>query len=450
MSEIDAQRPPTALAAREATYPFAPDAEVASAMPPALEALARRVRDRSAVVGVVGQGYVGFPLAQLVAREGFMTIGFDISERVVAMCRARNEEPAYSAEGTFDRLRNCDVVVIAVPTPTRDDDGGRHPDLGPVRDATAAVAAHPLPSGRGRLVAVESTYAPGTTRRVVAPLLDPAGAHIGTTIALGYSPERIDPGNDRFHVANIPKVTSGIDSASASLTELFYRQIVERVAPASSLEAAEATKLLENTFRFVNIAFAQEFDEYCERIGVNAREVTGLAASKPFGFMPFYAGAGIGGHCIAEDPYFLREAIIQIGGGAPILEAAIENHQSRAEAVFRRVAEVVGAERLAKSRVLLLGVSYKPNIGDLRRTPALDLLALLEAAGAAVDYHDPYVEEFAGRSSLDVVAADPADYALAVMVTRHRQFEPARLRAAGWKLFDLSDSPGRPRAGAWA
>ena len=402
-----------------------------------LRALAARITTHSATVGVVGQGYVGFPLAQRVAEGGYTTYGFDSSGAVVDRCNAQNRLPNYEAVRSAIRLTPCDVIIVAVPTPTLDVDGRREPDLSLVKAAIRTVLLNIPDDGRARLLIIESTYAPGTTRKVIAPVI--AARHeIGITVALGYSPERIDPGNKTFNIVNTPKITSGYDDASAHLTHLFYSQIVERAVPASSLEAAEATKILENTFRFVNITFAQEFDEYCTRSGISAREITNLAATKPFGYMPFYAGPGIGGHCIAEDPYYLYQSMLDKGMEPKVLTSAIANHEARAGIIVERIVQRLGGRPVHGARMLLLGVSYKRDIGDARRSPAEPLLERLEAEGASVDYHDTRVAQFAGRSSVDLRRAQPSDYDLAVLVTRHSDLDDRGMTAAGWRILDTT------------
>ncbi len=403
-------------------------------LPEGLRALEARIRTRKAVVGVVGQGYVGFPLAQRIAQSGYKTYGFDLNGDTVARCEQENKSRRYRAVMTVLGLRPCDVLVVAVPTPTRFTGSVYEPDLAMVISAVRSLVSHVLEESRPRLIVLESTYAPGTTRSVVAPIIAERHA-LGETVLLGYSPERIDPGNTRFHLENTPKITSGMDAASAELVQLFYSSFVERAVPATSLEAAEATKILENTFRFINITFAQEFDSYCEQMGISAHEVVSLASTKPFGFMPFFAGPGIGGHCIAEDPYFLYQAMLDAGSEAGMLAAGLRNHENRAGVIVERIARAMGRP-LAGARILLLGVSYKPNIGDARRSPAMPILQLLEAAGATVDYHDRHVARFADRASTDLSDASPEAYDLAVLLTEHSSVDYAALEAAGWKLWN--------------
>jgi UDP-N-acetyl-D-glucosamine dehydrogenase len=402
--------------------------------------IARRIDKRSAVVGVVGQGYVGFPLAQRVAACGLRVLGYDIDPAALARCSLENASPLYSAAVAPADLRVCDVVIVAVPTPTRPASGGGYePDLQPVLQATRTLLDTVLCDGRPRLLIYESSYAPGTTRGLIAPLL--AERHLlGCDLWLGYSPERIDPGNSRFTLAGTPKLTSGYDADSAALTQRFYAAIVDRPVAASSLEAAEAAKMWENVFRFINIAAAQEFDGYCARAGLNAREISALAATKPFGFMRFDAGAGIGGHCIAEDPYFLYEEMRARGAPAAILGAALANHEQRGAEIAGRIRAALPAGTARGRRILLLGITYKPEVADTRRSQALPILTLLEGEGAIVDYHDPLVPEFAGRRSVDIAAAQPDDYDLAVVLTPHSAIDLTTLAANGWRLYDTRDS----------
>lgn len=411
-------------------------------------ALEKKIKSGRAVVGVVGQGYVGFPLAQRAAQVGYTTFGFDISGATVERCQKMNRFPAYQAVRSAIHLSECDVIIVAVPTPTKDlDDGRREPDLSLVISATRTLLLNLPDDGQGRLLLYESTYAPGTTRNVVAPMV--ARKHdLGVTVALGYSPERIDPGNQTFHLVNTPKVTSGYDEASAYLTQVFYSQLVERAVPASSMEAAEATKILENTFRFINITFAQEFDQYCERSGLSAREITGLASTKPFGFMPFYAGPGIGGHCIAEDPYYLYYNMLDHGQEAPILREALANHEGRAGVIVERAVRRLGGRPIHGARILLLGVAYKPNIGDPRRSPAQPLVELLEAEGAIVSYADQHVGKFMHRTGIDLSAATPDEYDLAVLVTAHGGIDYQGMVDNGWRILDTTGVIAGPRADA--
>jgi UDP-N-acetyl-D-glucosamine dehydrogenase len=396
--------------------------------------LLRRIRSRTASVAVVGQGYVGFPLAQRAAERGFPTIGLDTSESVKRRCDAMNVHATYRASLDMLDIRASEVIVVAVPTPTVDGGRGRRPNLNYVRTALRAVGNNPHWQGRPRLVVVESTYAPGTTRKLAHQYLFGSG-ELGQTIAVGYSPERIDPGNAHYSVDNIPKVVSGLCDHSALLVQEFYDAIVEETVPASSVEAAEACKLLENTFRFVNITFAQEFEEYCNAIGVSAKEATDLAATKPFGYMRFHAGPGIGGHCIAEDPYFLHEAMLRAGTNPGVLRSALANHESRARVIVDRIVAQAGGD-VAGKRIILLGVSYKPGVADTRRSPASEIRKELVRRGALVSYHDPLVARFEDIESVILDAENPGDYELSVVLVRHAGLNIPWMKSVGWRVFD--------------
>ena len=398
--------------------------------------LAHAISAHTAVVGVVGQGYVGFALAQRAAEVGFPTFGVDINPLVVARALEESAVPSYRATTDASVLAGCDVILIAVPTPTLDTDSGRHGDLSLVAAAAEGIAQQIARDPRPRLLLSESTYAPGTTRNVVMPIIEPTRG--GARVFYGYSPERIDPGNEIFGIAAIPKIVSGADSPAADLTKLFYEQIVDDVIPASSMEAAEATKLLENTFRFVNIAFAQEFDEYCHTIDLNSHEVTRLASTKPFGFLPFFAGTGVGGHCIAEDPYYLYDSMSGIGANTSILSTAMGNQDARASVVVHRIREQLGERGLRGARILVMGVTYKPNVADTRRSPAVPVMRLLEQSGAIVDYHDPYVPTFEGKTSVDVSAGTATNYDLVAFLVEHKAFDSAAMEEAGCNTFRVS------------
>ena len=388
----------------------------------------------------MGQGYVGFPLAQAAANAGFRTYGYDISKETVMRRERENRALGYHAGSGAAPLAESDVIVIAVPTPTRTDADGRSPDLSFVVAALETVAATHRAHPRPRLVILESTYAPGTTRLLTPPLLA-AADETGAPLAVGYSPERIDPGNPAHAIDNTPKIVSGYDAETAEIVEHFYSAFIPQTARASSLEAAEAAKMLENTFRFVNITFAQEFDSYCEATGISAQEVTALAATKPFGFMPFYAGPGIGGHCIAEDPYFLHRSMREAGAGTAILDAAIANHESRGDTIVGRIARRIAPQPLAGARIVLLGVTYKPNVADTRMSPADPICRALHAAGAELRYYDPLVPQWHGRESLDLASADAAAYDLAVVITKHAAMDVSLLREHGWRVYDTSAGP---------
>ncbi len=369
------------------------------------EELLSRIRDRRAVVGVVGLGYVGLPLAMEFADAGFHVIGFDVSERVVRELMAgkshiqdvpSDQVARHVAGGLFEattdqkQLSRCDAVSIAVPTPlskTRD------PDMSYVNAATETVARNSHP---GMVVVLESTTYPGTTREVLQPRLEQEGRRIGEDTFLAFSPERVDPGNPTWHTKNTPKVVGGITPACTEVASALYAACIDTVVPVATAEAAELVKLLENTFRAVNIGLVNEMAIVCDKLGVNVWEVIDAAATKPFGFMKFTPGPGIGGHCIPLDPHYLAWKMRTLNYKTRFIDLASEINSEMPEYVVRKVARALNEdERSVKgSRILVLGIAYKRDIDDMRESPALDVMRLLEERGAQVDYHDPWVASY--------------------------------------------------------
>src|SRR3989441_2161328 len=369
---------------------------------PRATGLADLIRDHAARIAVVGQGYVGLPLAVEFARAGFTVAGLDTDpERVAALAEHRSYvgdvasdeigrlagEGRYRATSDFSVLEESDVVVICVPTPLRKSKG---PDISLVVVAAEQVAARFRPV---QLVVLESTTYPGTTEELLLPLFEARGARVGESLFLAFSPERIDPGNRRFPIREIPKVVGGVTGACSEMATLLYRQIVTRVVEVSSPKVAELAKLYENVFRNVNIALANEFALMCRRLGVNTREVIEAAATKPFGFLPFYPGPGIGGHCIPIDPSYLAWEMRLNGYEARFIHLADEINRSMPAYIVELVAENLNGRRccLNGARILALGVSYKRGVGDTRESPALEVLTQLRHRGAEIAYADPYV-----------------------------------------------------------
>ena len=368
----------------------------------ALDDLLRRIDAGGARCGIVGLGYVGLPLAIALARAGHDVIGFDVSDRVTGGLLAgrshiRDVPDADVAEAvrarrftaTTDmrRLSECDVISVCVPTPlskTRD------PDVSYVVAATEAVAAA---LRVGQLVILESTTYPGTTRELMLPMLEAGGLRAGTDFFLCFSPERVDPGNERWGIRNTPKVIGGVTDACLRAGVAIYRRVMEHVVPVSSTEAAELTKLLENTFRAVNIALVNEMAQASDVLDVDVFEVIEAAATKPFGFMKFTPGPGIGGHCIPLDPHYLAWKMRTLNYRTRLIELAGEVNSEMPRYVVNKVQDALNDERKALngSRILVLGVAYKKDIEDVRESPALDIMRLLEAKGALVSYHDPFV-----------------------------------------------------------
>ncbi len=369
------------------------------------QALLTRFDDRSATIVVVGLGYVGLPLAMELAEAGFTVIGYDVSTRVVDLINRGESHIQDVPSETIARLvssgklsasadETCmgraDAISIAVPTPlskTRD------PDMTYVLSAVDAVArqAHP-----GLLVVLESTTYPGTTRDLIVPRIEEAGLTVGVDVFVAFSPERVDPGNPTWHTKNTPKVVGGITAACTEVATALYSATIDTVVPVSTTECAELVKLLENTFRAVNIAMANEMSIVCDKLGVDVWEVIDAAATKPFGFMKFTPGPGIGGHCIPLDPHYLAWKMRTLNYKTRFIDLASEINSAMPDVVAEKVARALNDVRKSVngSRVLVLGVAYKKNINDMRESPALDVIRLLEERGAEVVYHDPFIPSF--------------------------------------------------------
>jgi UDP-N-acetyl-D-glucosamine dehydrogenase len=405
------------------------------------QALAR-IADRSSVIGVIGLGYVGLPLAMEFVHAGFHVVGYDVSQRVVDLLMAGQSHiqdvpadavQAAVASGKFlataveDQLHACDAISIAVPTPlskTRD------PDMAYVLSAADAIArqAHP-----GLCVVLESTTYPGTTRELLQPRLEAKGLTVGEDIFVAFSPERVDPGNPLYHTRNTPKVVGGITPACVDVATALYESCIDTVVPVSSPEAAELVKLLENTFRAVNIGLVNEIAIVCDKLGVNVWEVIDAAATKPFGFMKFTPGPGIGGHCIPLDPHYLAWKMRTLNYKTRFIDLASEINSHMPEYVVQKVADALNDVRKAVrgSRVLVLGVAYKRDIDDVRESPALDVIRLLEERGGHVEFHDPFVTEFRedGHTRRGVELSDEmlrwAD--AVVVVTDHKSVDYQRV-----------------------
>jgi len=367
-----------------------------------LAQLEERIATRQARIGVIGLGYVGLPLAVEFAKEGFRVTGVDVdAERIEGVERGRSyilDVPSeelqrlrasrhLQATSSFDALESQDAIIICVPTPLRKT---REPDMSHILSATNEIARRVR---RGQLVVLESTTYPGTTDEVVLPALEASGLAVGKDFCLAFSPERIDPGNPTYTTRTIPKVIGGITPTCTRLATALYRCVVERTVPVSSSKVAEMVKLLENTFRAVNIGLVNEVAQICNRLGIDVWEVIEAAKTKPFGFMPFYPGPGIGGHCIPSDPMYLAWKVRVHGYEARFIELATQINSAMPDYVVEKVTRVLNDQRksLNGSRVLLLGLAYKKDVSDLRDSPAFDVARLLASRGAHVDYYDPYV-----------------------------------------------------------
>ena len=400
--------------------------------------LEEKLRTGEAHLGTLGLGYVGLPLSVEFATGGLRVTGFDLSsEKVAAVNRGESyikDVPAervkalvdskqLDASCDFDRLAQCDAVIICVPTPlgkTKD------PDLTMVVDAAKAIAERLKP---GQLVVLESTTYPGTTEELILPIMTARGLKVGESFFLAFSPERVDPGNARFHTRNTPKIIGGMTETCTRVAQALYARAIDTVIPVSSTQTAEMVKLLENTFRSVNIGLVNEVALMCDRLGVDVWEVIDAAASKPFGFMPFYPGPGLGGHCIPIDPLYLSWKLKTLNYRARFIELAGEINSNMPDYVCEVVANALNdREKSVKgSRLLVLGVTYKRDIEDVRESPALDIIKILEGKGAHVSYNDPYVPELHVDHSPTVMRSQdllPSVRAsdLVVIVTDHSSY----------------------------
>jgi UDP-N-acetyl-D-glucosamine dehydrogenase len=417
--------------------------------------LRHKIADRSARLGVIGLGYVGLPLVIEMACQGFHTTGIDIDrERVeslnagasyvldvpseqLAALRAAGKLRATQA---LAALAELDTVSICVPTPLRKT---KDPDLSYVIAAAEAVSAHLHP---GQLIILESTTYPGTTQEVVLPILESSGLRVGTDFFLAYSPERVDPGNRTYTTRNIPKVIGGITPTCTALATLLYEQFVERVIPVSSPGTAEMVKLLENTFRSVNIALANEMALLCNTFGLNVWEVIEAAKSKPFGFMPFYPGPGLGGHCIPVDPLYLTWKAKQNGVEPRFIELAAQINNQMPTFTVSRVADALNERQksLKGANILGLGVTYKPDVNDIRESPALEVLHKLRVKGALLSYADPYVSTITlGTEVFQAVEVTPALLSAmdcVVVLTNHSAFDWRMIAASSPLVVDCRNA----------
>ena len=408
-------------------------------------------------VAIVGAGYVGVPLAQVFAEAGRSVLLLDVSaERVAQLNRGESyiedvpgevmkrlvEEQGLRASTNYDDLRDCDAILIALPTPLSKQ---REPDLSIVLGAAREIGRR---LREGHLVVLESTTYPGTTREEVLPILEAeSGLTAGSDFHVAFSPERIDPGRTDHTTRTVPKVVGGIDEASTEAAAALYGSAIENIHRVSTPEAAELTKLLENIFRSVNIALVNELAMLCDRMGIDVWEVVDAAATKPFGFMRFDPGPGLGGHCIPIDPFYLTWKAREFDFTTRFIELAGEVNQNMpyyCRSVVSQALNHGAGKSLAASKVLVLGVAYKADIGDMRESPALKLIELLQKAGADVAYHDPHVPAFEEHGlSLSSVALEPAAYDAVVIVTAHSGIDYSKLVADAQLVVDFRNATGR-------
>ncbi len=413
----------------------------------------RMTRRRTTDVAIVGAGYVGVPLAQVFAEAGRSVLLVDVSEeRVAQLNRGESyiedvpsetlaelvEKRGLRATTDYDELRDADAILVALPTPLSRQ---REPDLSIVIGAVEQIATR---LRAGHLVVLESTTYPGTTREIVQPILEGSGLKLGEDFHLAFSPERVDPGRTDWTTKNVPKVVGGITPACTERAADLYESAVDKVHRVSSPEAAELTKLLENIFRSVNIALVNELAQLCDRMGIDVWEVIDAAASKPFGFMSFQPGPGLGGHCIPIDPFYLTWKAREFGFYTEFIELAgkvNENMPYYCRSVVSQALNHGAALSLKGSRVLVLGVAYKADLGDMRESPALKVIDLLRKGGAEISYHDPYVPELAGLG-LRSVALDPGAYDCVVIVTAHSGIDYADIVERAGVVVDFRNATG--------
>jgi len=409
--------------------------------------LIEKIHSRSAKVAVVGMGYVGLPLAVVFAEAGFDITGIDLDQRKVdALAKKESyilDVPTETVAALVDKdllrattdysvIRDMDAVSICVPTPLRQTGD---PDLSFIVSAVEGIAPY---LHKGMVVVLESSTYPGTTRELMLPTLtEKSGLEIGTDIFLAFSPERVDPGREDWTTKNTPKVVGGITPACTEVANAWYSQALDKVVPVTSTEVAEMAKLLENTFRMINIGMVNELAIMCDRLGVDVWEVIDAAATKPFGFMKFTPGPGLGGHCIPIDPLYLSWKLKSLNYTARFIELASEINTNMPRFAVGKVQDALNNHQkpLRGSRILVLGAAYKPDIDDLRESPALDVIHLLQAKGALVDYHDPYIpsihhDELALESVKDLMGS-VRDADCVVIITNHKSYDyPAILEAA--------------------
>jgi UDP-N-acetyl-D-glucosamine dehydrogenase len=428
-----------------------------------IEDIKRRIKERNFKVAVIGMGYVGLPLAVEFAKVDFSVIGIDIDAKKVEMLKRGEtyipdvppedlkrvvKSGKLGATMDFDVLKEADAILVAVPTPlskTKD------PDITYILNAVKEIKKR---LKKGHIVSLESTTYPGTTDELVRPILEESGLKAGEDFFLAFSPERINPGDKVYTVKNTPKVVGGVTSLCTEIVTFLYKEVLESVVPVSSAKVAEMTKLLENTFRSVNIALANEWAIMCNLLGVDVWEVIEAAGTKPFGFMKFYPGPGIGGHCIPIDPLYLSWKLKTLNYNARFIELASEINTNMPRYVVERVADALNDRKksVRGSKILILGVSYKKDVGDTRESPAFDIIKLLENKGAEVLYHDPLVPEIKlnGKTRKSVELKDEILRSVdcVIIVTDHSQVDYERVVRESSLVFDSKNATEGVKGGS--
>ena len=421
------------------------------------EVLLQKIHDKSIVAGVVGLGYVGLPLAVEKAKAGFRTIGFDVQKKKVDMVNAGHnyigdvvdadlanlvEEGRLSATTDFSFIRDVDFVAICVPTPL---DEHQQPDISYVESSTKAIAAY---LHKGMMVVLESTTYPGTTEELIKPILETSGLRCGEDFYLGFSPERVDPGNLIYKTKNTPKVVGGLGEDASEVISAMYEAVLQgKVFRASSPAVAEMTKILENTYRNINIGLINELAILCHKMGIDLWEVIEAAKTKPFGFTPFYPGPGLGGHCIPLDPYYLSWKAREYGFHTSMIESSMMINDRMPEYCVERIGDMLNhrfAKALNGARVLVLGVAYKQDIDDYRESPAIRVIEELKKEGADVVFYDPFIPKyrhkgqwFEGETSLTAELVEAAD--IVVITTAHTTVDYGFVQQYAKAIFDTKN-----------
>ncbi len=425
------------------------------------EALISKLQNKTAKIAILGMGYVGLPLAVVFAEAGFNVLGIDPDRRKLdVFSRGKSyiqdvpdstiarlqKAGCLNMTADFAALKDMDAVSICVPTPLRKTGD---PDMSYILSATDQLATY---VHKGMVVVLESTTYPGTTREVMLPkLTEQSGLKIGEDLFICFSPERVDPGRKDWTTSNTPKVIGGITRACAEVAQTWYAGAIKTVVPVSSAEAAEMAKLLENTFRMINVGLVNELAIMCERLGVDVWEVIEAAATKPFGFMKFMPGPGLGGHCIPIDPLYLSWKMKEMNYNARFIELASEINTNMPRYVVSRILDAMNdrGSLLKGSKVLVLGAAYKPNIDDVRESPSLDVIAMLKKKGAVVSYHDPYIPQIHheregwSMDSVNDVMKSVQESDAVVIVTNHEAYDYAAILAAAKFIFDTRNALGK-------
>ena len=383
--------------------------------------LLKKIDSKKATVGVVGLGYVGGALSEATSFQGFPTIGFDIDKNVITHSNNKNLSNLLA---TLDKkfIVSSDIVCICVPTPTNKDNS---PNFAFFENAIREVTNYLV---RGQLIIIESSVTPGTVRNLALPILEESDLKVGKDFFLGYAPERIDPGNEKFTYRNIPKVVSGFDKQSLRLTSQFYSKLVDQVVPVSEIEVAEMTKFLENVFRMVNISFINELSDYAKAKGIDILETINAAATKPFGFLPHYPGPGAGGDCIPVVSYYLLEDAKRQSVSLKMVDAAMKVNEERSRMISEKVTQVInhrvnGEIKPKKPKILIVGVAYKAGSDNIRNSVSLKVWEHLEILGAEISYHDPFVPKVNGHSSIPLTEKNISEHDAIIIATDHKDVQ---------------------------